>query len=246
MPDRDCGCRPCAGRPPPCRAARRCPWRRRCPTPTMAGWQARPRLPDSISVSTKKRLMPADAVAREQHAVVAAEQPALVHGGDVDPVRARLERVGDLGRVDADVVVVVARRQRMHAVGPQRNRRRGVRRRPAQRPLQRHEPALDHRLVAQPDVVARQPRIRAHRPPLRARDLPVPQHLVEHEPREPIPLRSRASRTPSPIVRRNIDRRPRHQLPRDILDQLRRRWPAMLSSYEAGARAGRRGGGRAR
>ena len=29
------------------------------PTPTMAGWQARPRLPDSIRVSTKKRLMPA-------------------------------------------------------------------------------------------------------------------------------------------------------------------------------------------
>ena len=29
------------------------------PTPTIAGWQARPRLPDSIRVSTKKRLMPA-------------------------------------------------------------------------------------------------------------------------------------------------------------------------------------------
>ena len=28
------------------------------PTPTMAGWQASPRFPDSINVSTKKRLMP--------------------------------------------------------------------------------------------------------------------------------------------------------------------------------------------
>ena len=64
--------------------------------------------------------MPADAVAREQHAVVAAEEPALVHGGDVDPVRVRLDREGDLGRVQADVVVAVLPRERVHAVGPQR------------------------------------------------------------------------------------------------------------------------------
>src|SRR5207245_1691989 len=48
-----------------------------------------------------------DPVRREEHAVVGAEEPALVDRGDVDPVSPRLERVRDLGRVDADVVVVV-------------------------------------------------------------------------------------------------------------------------------------------
>jgi hypothetical protein len=72
------------------------------------------------------------AVGGKQHAVVAAEEAALVHGGDVDPVGVGLEGVGDLGRVGADVVVVIPARQRMHAVGAKRDRSRGVRRRLAQ------------------------------------------------------------------------------------------------------------------
>src|SRR5438094_4256383 len=41
-----------------------------------------------------------DPVRREEHAVVGAEEPALVDRGDGDPVRPRLERVRDLGRVE--------------------------------------------------------------------------------------------------------------------------------------------------
>ena len=75
--------------------------------PTMAGWQARPRLPKAIRRIEEEALDAVDAVAGKEHAVVGAEQAALVHGGDVDPIRIRLEGVVDLRRVDADVVVVV-------------------------------------------------------------------------------------------------------------------------------------------
>ncbi len=48
-----------------------------------------------------------DTVGGEQHAVVGAEQPALVHGGEIDPGGVRMERVFDLWCADAAVVVVV-------------------------------------------------------------------------------------------------------------------------------------------
>src|SRR5438128_2334204 len=60
-----------------------------------------------------------DPVRREEHAVVGAEEPALVDRGDVDPVRPRLERVRDLGRVDADVVVVIPPCDRVDPIGPE-------------------------------------------------------------------------------------------------------------------------------
>ena len=62
-----------------------------------------------------------DAVAGKQHAVIGAEQAALVHGGELDPVGVGMERVLDLGRADADIVVVVGAPERMHAVGTQRH-----------------------------------------------------------------------------------------------------------------------------
>src|SRR5260370_729776 len=75
----------------------------------------------------------ADAVGREEHPVVAAEQAALVDGGEIEPVRVRLEGVGHLGGVDADVVVVVRAREGVDAVRSERDRRRRVGRRAPER-----------------------------------------------------------------------------------------------------------------
>src|SRR5207248_3460455 len=96
--------------------------------------------------------------------------------------------VGDLGRVGADVVVVVGARQRVYAVGAQRDGGGRLRGRAAQRPLQRDEAALHQRLVARADVVTRQPRVGAHRPPIGGGDVPVAFHLGEDEARQPVLL----------------------------------------------------------
>ena len=58
-----------------------------------------------------------DPVAGEQHPVVGPEQPALVNGGDVNPVGVRLEGIFDFRRVHADIIVVVLAGDRMHPVG---------------------------------------------------------------------------------------------------------------------------------
>ena len=117
-----------------------------------------------------------DPVARKQHAVIGAEQAALVHGGDVDPPGVGLERVLDLRRVDADIVVVIGAPQRMHPVGPQGN----LVGRPgggaANRRLERDEAALDGRLVADLDVIARQAGVAAHGAAVLLRRLPVLEH----------------------------------------------------------------------
>src|SRR3989442_1220238 len=129
-----------------------------------------------------------DPVRREEHAVVGAEEPALVDRGDVDPVRPRLERVRDLGRVDADVVVVIPPCDRVDPIGPEGDRGGRVRRGSAECPLEGDEPSLDHGLVARPHVVAREARVGAHRSSLGGRDVPVPLHLGEDEARDPVPL----------------------------------------------------------
>ena len=77
-----------------------------------------------------------DAVAGEEHAVVAAEQAALVDGGEVDPVALGLEAVVDVRRHHADVGAGVAAGERMHAVGAERDVLRGPGRRRAERPLE--------------------------------------------------------------------------------------------------------------
>src|SRR6185503_19298422 len=93
----------------------------------------------------------------------------------------------------------------------------------------------------QPHVVPGQPRIRTHRPPIRGSDLPVAQHLIEHEPREPVLLPVPREPHPLPIIDRNVDRRPSSQLPRSILDQLRR-YDSHLHSEAVARREGRRRG----
>ena len=143
------------------------------PTPTMAGWQASPRFPDSISVSTKKRLMPGTPSPGKSMRQSVPKSPPLWTVVSVDPVAAGLDRIGHLGGVVADVVVLVFARQRVHAVRAERDRGRGVGRRAPERPLERDEPAFDRRLVAELDVVARQPRVRAHGAALGRGDVPV-------------------------------------------------------------------------
>ena len=62
-----------------------------------------------------------DAVAGEEHAVVAAEEAALVDGGEVDPVALGLEAVVDVRGHHADVVARVAAGQRMDAIRAERD-----------------------------------------------------------------------------------------------------------------------------
>src|SRR3989454_375669 len=166
-----------------------------------------------------------DPVRREEHAVVGAEEPALVDRGDVDPVRPRLERVRDLGRVDADVVVVIPPCDRVDPIGPEGDRGGRVRRGSAECPLEGDEPSLDHGLVARPHVVARQARVGAHRSSLGGCDVPVPLHLGEDEARDPVPLALTRLSNAVAVIGRNVDRRARHELARCILDELRRDGP---------------------
>src|SRR5881628_1228044 len=166
-----------------------------------------------------------DPVRREEHAVVGAEEPALVDRGDVDPVRPRLERVRDLGRVDADVVVVVPPCDRVDPIGPEGDRGGRVRRGSAECPLEGDEPSLDHGLVARPHVVARQARVGAHRSSRGGCDVPVPLHLGEDEARDPVPLALTRLSNAVAVIGRNVDRRARHELARCILDELRRDGP---------------------
>ena len=141
---------------------------------------------------------------------------------DVDPVAAGLERVGDLRRVNADVVVVVRASQRMDAIGPERNRRGRVGGRTTQRALEGHEAAFDERLVAGPDVVARQSGVGAHGTTLLGRDVPVAVHLGEHEAGDPVLLAIASLPDTLAIVGGDVDGRPRHQLARGVFDELDR------------------------
>src|SRR2546425_110381 len=75
-----------------------------------------------------------DPVRREEHAVVGAEEPALVDRGGVDPVRPPPELLRDLGRVDADVVVVIPPCDRVDSIGPEGDRGGRVRRGSAESP----------------------------------------------------------------------------------------------------------------
>ena len=163
---------------------------------------------------------PAHTVGGKEHAVVAAEEPAFVHGRDVDPVRAGLERVRDFRRVGADVVVVVDARERVHAIRAERDRGRRLGRGAAQCALERHEAALDHRLVARAHVIARQPRVRAHRPPVRGGDVPVALHLGEDEACQTVLLALARGGHARAVVGGDVDGRARHQLARGVLDQL--------------------------
>ena len=156
--------------------------------------------------------MPSMPVARKQHAIVGAEQAALVHGGELDPVGIGVERIFDLRRVDADIVVVIGAPERMHAVGTQRHVVGGVRSRTAQRRLERHRPALDARLVADLDVPARHAGIAAHGAPILLGGLVILQHGLDHEGREIARLGVGAAAQAGEIIVGNFDRGLGHQL----------------------------------
>ena len=101
-----------------------------------------------------------DAVAGEEHAVVAAEESAFVDGGEVDPIALGLEAVVDVRRHHADVGARVAAGERMNAVRAERD----VFGCPdgclAECPLEIDEAAFDLHVVADLGVEARAGRCR--------------------------------------------------------------------------------------
>ena len=153
-----------------------------------------------------------DTVAREQHAIVGAEQAALVHGGEVDPVGVGMEGVFDLRRVDADIVVVVGAPERMHAIGPQRHVVGRVGGGAAQRRLQRDGPALDARLVADLDVPARHAGVAAHGAAVFLGGLVVLQHGLDDEGGEIALFGVGAAPQPGQVVVGDLDGGLGHQL----------------------------------
>ncbi len=76
-------------------------------------------MPEGDQRIDEEALDAGDAVAGEEHAVVAAEQAALVDRGEVDPVALRLEAIVDVGRHHADVGAGVTPGERVYAIGAQ-------------------------------------------------------------------------------------------------------------------------------
>ena len=103
-----------------------------------------------------------DAVAGEEHAVVAAEEAAFVDGGEVDPVAFGLEAVVDARRHDADVVAGVAAGERMNAVGAKRHVFGGAGGGGAQGAFEGDEAAFELHVVAGLHVEAGQAGVAAH------------------------------------------------------------------------------------
>ena len=153
-----------------------------------------------------------DAVAGEQHPVIGAEQPALVDGGHVDPLGVGLEGILDLGRVDADIVVVVLTRQRVHPVGAQRDRMGGIRRGAAQRALQSDGAAFDPGLVADLHEIARHAGIRAHGAAVGLGGFPVVEHRHQNEAGKFLFLLFQHAAQTVAVVLRNVDSGVRHDL----------------------------------
>ena len=139
----------------------------------MTGGHDRPRWPNDDQRVDEEPLDAGDAVAGEEHAVVAAEQAALVHGREVDPIALGLEAVVDVRRHHADVGAGVAAGERMNAVGAERDVLRRPGRRRAERPLQPDEAALELHVVAGFHVEPRQAGVAAHRALLGDRDIGV-------------------------------------------------------------------------
>ena len=155
--------------------------------------------------------MPSRPSAGKQHAVVRAEQPALVHGGQLDPVGIGMEGVFDLRRADAAIVVVVGAPQRMDAVGAQRNVVGGVGGGAAQRRFERDRAALDAGFVADLDVPARHAGVAAHGAAVFLRGLVVLQHRLDDEGGEIALLGIGGAAQAVEIVVGNLDRGLRHQ-----------------------------------
>src|SRR5581483_7090788 len=153
-----------------------------------------------------------DAVTREQHAVVGAEQAALVHGGEVDPAGVRVEGVLDLRRPDAAVVVVVRAPQRVHVVGPQRYVARGVGGGAPERGFEGDRSALDGRLVADLDVPAGHTRVAAHGATVLLGRLVVLQHGLDDEGGKITLFGIRTYAQAAEIILRYLDGGFRHQL----------------------------------
>ncbi len=183
----------------------------------LAGEAALARFDEGVD---EEALDPRDAVAGKEHAPVRAEEAALVHGGHVQPVPAGLHGIRHLGRVIAHVVVVVFASQRVHAIRTQGDGGGGIGGGAPEGALERHEASFHQGLVAQLDVVARQPRVGAHRPTLGRGDVPVLEHLVEDEAGEALLLPVARQTNAFAVVGRDVDGRAGHELAGRVLDQL--------------------------
>ena len=129
----------------------------------------------------EKALDAVDAVGREQHPVVGAEEAALMHGNQVDPVAVGLERVFDLRRVDADIVVVIGPAQGMHPIGPERDLTGRLGDGLADGPFQGDKSAFDKGFIASLDKEPGQAGIGAHGPAILAGGAPIFHHRLQHE-----------------------------------------------------------------
>ena len=152
-----------------------------------------------------------DAVGREQHAVIAAEQPALVHRGQLDPVGVGVKGVFDLRGADAAIVVVVGAPQRVDAVGAQRHVVGGIGGGAAQRRFERDRAAFDAGLVADLDIPARHAGVAAHGAAVLLRRLVILQHRLDDEGGEIALLGVGGAAQPVEIIVGYLDRGLRHQ-----------------------------------
>ncbi len=128
-------------------------------------------------------LDPLDPVRGEQHPVIRAKQPALVHCDQIDPLtlRRRLIPILDLRRADTDIIVVIGPPQGMHPVWPERNAIRPRRCRSAEGGFQRNRPTLNLSLIRHLHVPARRAGIAAHGPLIFLGGLVILQHGFENE-----------------------------------------------------------------
>ena len=121
------------------------------------------------------------AITGKQHSVIGSEQATLVHCGDIEPVGVRFHGVFNLRCACTDIIVVVFASQRMDTIGAKRNVGSRFGGRTPECALECDESALNRNFIAEFNVIARQPGIRAHGTLICDRRVPVVNHGVEHK-----------------------------------------------------------------
>ena len=144
-----------------------------------AGQAAAPELGDGVE---HRLANPGQSVAVHEHAEIGAERATLVDRAELDPVHVGLDAILDVRREHPHVVPGIAPRNRMAAIGAQRQVTRDPLRRTAYRTLQGDEPAGQHGLVADHGIDARNADVGAHGPLILLGGMEVlhdgPEHLL--------------------------------------------------------------------
>ena len=126
------------------------------PTPMITGGQVRP----GARTRQSRRAPPCESRAVRPRPPASGNRcrtRRLVDRAELDPVRVGLDPVLDVRRKHPDIVPGIASRDRMAAIGAQRQVTRDPLRRTAYGTLQGDEPAAQHRLVADHGIDARTP-----------------------------------------------------------------------------------------